>query len=341
LRAVIDTSRVSIIELRHLTQFVAVAELRNFRRAAEHLNMSQPPLSQAIRRLEAALGVRLFDRTSRSVELTVAGEAFLVEARRILAQIDSAITETRRTADGRKGRLSVGFTVPWAYEVVLPALRAFRARCPDVVLSLKEITSSEQMRALACENLDVGFVRLPKRYDARDVQTVVLREDRLIVALPVSHRLAARPALTLEELRSEAFILPPVRPDRDTERFSFRMQVGRLCMEAGFAPHVAQEAAQMQTVVRLVEAGLGISLVPEWTSRHFSFQVAYRNLACDSDDCRLTLCAAWNRRNPSPVLHRFLAAIGAAEPTASKDTASKRPVARLRRRANAPSDNRA
>jgi DNA-binding transcriptional LysR family regulator len=114
-----------------------VAELKNFRRAAERLHMAQPPLSQAIRRLEKGLNVRLFDRTSRSVKLTAAGEVLLSEAKRILVQLDSAMLATRQTAQGRSGRLNVGLTVPWAYEVVVPLLQTFRDQNAKVLLSLK------------------------------------------------------------------------------------------------------------------------------------------------------------------------------------------------------------
>jgi len=300
------------MELRQLVQFSVVAELKNFRRAAERLKMAQPPLSQAIRRLEQALNVQLFERSSRSVELTPGGRVLYAEVTRILAQLDTAVARTRQTALGTMGHLAIGFTVPWAYDVVLPVLRRFRAAHPVVELSLKEVPSSEQMDAVERGTLDIGFLRLPEGQIERDLSIVALREDRLVVALPAAHRLALVPSLRLEELRDEQFILPPPRGERGSDRFSFRRQIDGLCMESGFAPLVAQEASQMQTVLRLVEAEFGIALVPEWTSHHFSSLVAYRILRSDSPLSRLTLSAAWSPRNGSPVLSRFLASLGVA-----------------------------
>ena len=274
--------------------------------------MAQPPLSQAIRRLEKDLNVRLFDRTSRLVKLTAAGEVLLAEAKRILVQLNSAMLATRQTAQGRSGRLNVGLTVPWAYEVVVPLLQAFRDQNSKVLLSLSEVRSSEQVEALAKGALDVGFVRLPKKYDeAPWIKTIPLRNDRLVVVLPIAHPLAARTSFHIEDLRTEDFILYPFRLGPDIERFSFRMQVVKSFGEAGYTPQVAQEATQLHTIIRLVEAGFGISLVPEWTSRYFSSQVVYRDLVSNSDWSHITLSAAWNPGNRSPVLARFLEAIGA------------------------------
>ena len=294
------------MELRQIIQFVAVAEARNFRQAAAHLHMSQPPLSQAIRRLETELAVRLFHRTSRSVELTEAGKVLLTEARRILADIDAAVLMTQRTAHGDAGKLSVGFTVPWAYEVMPRILQEFRAARPNVALSLRETSSSAQLRNLLDGGLDVGFLRLPGKCDIRGIATIPLHEDRLAVVLPAAHPLGTMPSLALTDLQDEAFILPPFQADAETEPFSFRMQVVRLCLEAGYSPRVAQEAIQMQTIVRLVETGLGISLIPMWTTKHFSSGAVYRDLDCSSDLARLTLAAAWNPDNRSPALDRFL-----------------------------------
>src|SRR5688572_28381718 len=300
------------MELRQIIQFVALAETRNFRRAAEQLHMAQPPLSQAIRRLERDLDVRLFDRTSRSVELTEAGKVFLDESRRILAQLDSAVLLTQRTAQGRAGKLSVSFTVPWAYEVVPAILRDFRALHPNVVLTLHEAWSAEQVQGLLTGSLDVGFVRLPGRYEAKGIEHIALRHDRLCVIVPPEHPLGDAKALSLKDLQGEEFILPPFRVEQGKEQFSFRMQITSLCIEAGYSPRIAQEASQMQTIVHLVEAGLGISLIPTWTSRHFSSRAIYRDLVCDSDLCRVTLAAAWKSTNPSVALTRFIETISGA-----------------------------
>jgi DNA-binding transcriptional LysR family regulator len=300
------------VELRQLVQFVAVAELKNFRRAAERLHMAQPPLSQAIRRLERELDVRLFNRTSRIVELTDAGNVLLAEARRILSQTEGAVIATQRTAQGRTGKLSVGFTVPWAYELVPAVLTSFLQRYPDVTLAIREVSSSEQVRMLVDAELDFGFLRLPAHYEARGLETVLLREDALWVVLPRAHPMAGATSLSLAHLKNEAFVLPAYNVGQGMEQFSFRMQIVNLCAEARFVPRVVQEANQMQTIVHLVETGLGISLVPGWTRTHFSSRAAYVALATKSQRARVTLAVAWSKANVSPIVNHFCEAVRAA-----------------------------
>jgi DNA-binding transcriptional LysR family regulator len=294
------------VELRQLVQFAAVAESKSFRRAAARLHMSQPPLSQAIRRLEREMGVKLFDRTSRSVEITLAGKAFLAESQRILAELDAAILLTQRTSKGLSGRLRIAFTVPWAYEVVPDILRTFRAQCPSVVLSLRELSSSAQVRALLRSEADVGFLRVGGGKKIKDIETLSLLHDRLVLVTPRDHPLASAKSITIDALKSEPFIVPPLPLDLDLVDFSYRAQVLRICSEAGFFPTVGQEAGQIQTIVQLVEAGMGISLVPERAQRHFSANVAYRALDFAEGLCQLSLAVAWNPGNRSPVLTRFI-----------------------------------
>lgn len=293
------------MEFRQLVQFVAVAELRNFRRAAERLHMAQPPLSQAIRRLERELDVRLFDRTSRTVELTEAGKVLLAESRRLLTQANAAVVATQQTAQGRTGKLSVGFTVPWAYEVVPAVLAEFVRRYPGVTLAIREVASSEQVQLLIDGELDFAFLRLPALYEARGVATITLREDALAVVLPKRHALGRAKAITLAQLKDEAFVLPAYSVGQGTEQFSFRLQMANLCAEARFVPHVVQEASHMQTIVRLVEVGLGVSLLPGWTRSHFGSKAVYVPLATQSLRARVTLAAAWTKANQSPVVGHF------------------------------------
>lgn len=293
------------MEIRQLVQFVAVAELRNFRRAAERLHMAQPPLSQAIRRLEREIDARLFNRTSRTVELTDAGKVLLAESRRILAQTSAAVIATQQTAQGRTGKLAVGFTVPWAYELLPAVLAEFVRRCPGVTLALREMASSEQVRMLIDGDLDFAFLRLPAHYEAKGIDTIVLREDVLAVVLPKSHPLAQVESIALAQLKGEQFVLPAYSVGTDREQFSFRMQVVNLCAEAHFVPQVMQEANRMQTIVRLVETGLGISLLPHWTRSHFASHAAYVPLVTQSHRARLKLALAWSKANPSPIVSHF------------------------------------
>jgi len=196
--------------------------------------MAQPPLSQAIRRLEHELDARLFNRTSRSVDLTEAGKVLLAEARRILGHTEAAVVATQRTAQGRAGKLSIGFTVPWAYELAPEIVSEFSRRYPDVALSIRELSSSEQVRLLIDDDLDFGFLRLPAHYEAKGVETILLSEDVLSVVLPRTHPLAGAKSLGLGQLKDEPFVLPSYSVGQGMEQFSFRMQVVNLCAEARF-----------------------------------------------------------------------------------------------------------
>jgi len=297
------------MELRQLHQFVAVAELRSFRRAAERLHMAQPPLSQAIRRLERELGAALFTRTSRSVDLTEAGKAFLVEARNVLSNAETAVLAAQQAAQGRVGRVRIGFTAPWAYDVFLRAVAAFRRQYEGVTLTLREGTSSEQVPLLLEGGLDVGFLRLPHGHPVEGLRLLPLREDALCVVLPPTHRLAGSRKLSLSRLQRESFVLPPLSGEHGREEFCLRSQIGRLCAESGFAPRVAQEASRMETIVRLAGAGLGIALVPAWTRRQWPSPAVYVRLDSRSTLARLTLAAAWSPQSQSPALEHFVEAI--------------------------------
>ncbi|HVO89410.1 MAG TPA: LysR family transcriptional regulator [Casimicrobiaceae bacterium] len=294
------------MELRQMQQFVAVAEARSFRRAAERLHMAQPPLSQAIRRLERELEVRLFNRTSRNVELTDAGKALLAEARDVLARADAAIVAARQAAQGRTGRLRIGFTAPWAYDIVVRAVAAFRRQHDAVTLTLREGTSSEQVSLLLDGSLDVGFLRLPHDHDIKGLQTRTLRADVLSIVLPPSHSLVRARSLPLRRLHNEAFVLPPLPQEHGLEDLSLRVQITRLCAESGFLPRVAQEASRMETIVRLVAAGFGVAIVPAWTRTQWSTAATYVRLQSDSPLARLTLAAAWSPASTSSARERFV-----------------------------------
>ena len=244
------------MELRHLRYAVAVADELHFARAAARLRIAQPPLSQQIKSLEAEIGVRLFDRTSRRVGLTEAGAAFVAEARRTLASAERAVDAARRTARGETGRLAIGYIGSASYEILPPILRAFRRRVPDVTLVLEEMNSNEQSRALAAGALDLGFVRRPPPIE-RHIAGSVVRREPIVLAVPRDHGLAAARAIRLRQLVREPFIVFPVRP-----RPSWADVALDLCRGAGFEPRVVQETIEMVSALSLVAAGIGIALVP-------------------------------------------------------------------------------
>ena len=294
------------MELRHFRYFVAVAEELHFGRAAARLHLAQPPLSRQIHQLEAELGVQLFTRTRRRIQLTPAGAVFLAEARRALAQADQAVAAARRAAQGEHALLRVGFIGAASYSILPAIVRAFRERCPTVGLTLHEMTTAQQLQALRAGRLDIGFVRPPVVAPDLVVETV-LREP-LMVALPLMHPLAPTETVALAALAREPFVLFPreLAPD-------LYDQIGDLCERAGFRPQVTQEAVQMQTVVRLVGAGVGVSLVPRSVQNLHEPTVIYKPLA-DAAPCA-EMAIVWPRGAQSPALEQLrqlATAVGAA-----------------------------
>lgn len=295
-----------MIDLRQLRQFVAVAEELNFRRAAERLHMSQPPLSQTIRSLEDELGTLLFNRTRRRVELTQPGRVLLDEAHRVLSQMARALDAARGAAQGMTGRLSIGF-VPSATYAILPAvLRQFRKHHPAVALHLEELSTADQTDALLQRRLDVALNR-PPTFFSSDILLETLVRERLVAALPAAHALAARRPLRLRDLREENFILIPQRWGT-----GYHSRVLDACKEAGFVPRVTQESKYMHTIVGLVAAGMGVALMPASLMNLTPRGCVYRTLADRSATLTVDMGLAWRADDTSPALHAFLDAARAS-----------------------------
>jgi DNA-binding transcriptional LysR family regulator len=250
------------MELRHLRYFVTLAEELHFGRAAQRLAISQPPLSQQIQQLEAELGGPLFARTSRRVELTEAGRVFLPEARAALARVEQAGEIGRRATRGEIGELRLGFTASAPLANVMPAIiRAFRERRPDVHLTLQEMLSHQQMQALRDGALDVAFLRAPTDPTEADPQVtaVELQSEELLVFLHRSHRLArtrASQRVVLSDLAEDFF----VHFSREAGASTYD-QFMELCRSAGFQPRMRQEAREAATIIGLVAADLGVTLM--------------------------------------------------------------------------------
>ncbi len=258
--------------LQRLHQFVAVAEELHFGRAAKRLNITQPPLSMQIRNLETDIGATLLRRTKRHVELTEAGRVLLQESHRLLDQFDNAITLTQRAARGEIGSLRIGFVSTADYGLLPPLIRKFRRRFPDVELTLQELTTDAQMKALAEGNLDIGFLLSPIEHTG--IEHEIVYQEPLIAALPSNHKLAKlKPAVPAQRLSSEDFIMFPraAAPTNYDKVIAFTEAVG-------FSPKISQTAVQMQTIVSLVSAGLGVALVPACIRNLKRSGVVYRNL---------------------------------------------------------------
>ncbi|KHS46022.1 MULTISPECIES: LysR family transcriptional regulator [Novosphingobium] len=247
------------MDLRQLRYFNALAETLNFHRAAERLHISQPPLTVAIRKLEEDLGVALFERDPRGVRLTTAGLAAVAPAREALAAAEKVREAVRQGAAGLRGRLSIGFIGSAIGELLPRIVSPFRHAYPEVELALEEMNSVEIVRAIAARRLDVGLVRLPVM-DSAPVAIDVIETDELVAVLPASDVLARRKTLDLGALADRSFIIySPVSVLHATIRLA--------CHRAGFTPRVAQEAVQVQTILSLVEAGLGVALIPGRSAR--------------------------------------------------------------------------
>lgn len=288
------------MELRHLRYFVAVAEEGSFTRAAARLHMAQPPLSTQIRRVEAQLGVELFDRTGRGIRLTDAGRALLPEARGLLAASDRAVELVQRVGRGEVGRLAVGFIPSASAGALPPILRAYRQARPDVALELRERSPDALVAGLHDRSLDVAFFYRPLDDDVLD-QRLVAREP-LVAALPAGHPLAHRHAVAVAELAAEPFVLPARH-----ELPGLHAHIVELCRDHGFDPRVAQSDVWLvQTIVGLVGAGVGVALVPA-SARLPRDGVAFRPLRPEGRE--LELIAAWRRGAVAPVLAGFLDAV--------------------------------
>jgi len=291
------------MELRHLRYFIAVAEEGHITRAAERLDMQQPPLSRLIKTIERELDVQLFLRKPRGVELTNAGRAFLESARAILADFDRAFETTRSTARGEQGRICVGVTPTSPFHPFVPrVIRAFREAFPLVSLTLEEGFSNELVEHLRNERIDAAFIRTPPA-DPEGLVVNPLLDEAMVVALPSGHVLAqsdGNAAIPLKALAGEAFIIQGRQYGLDLYAATIAA-----CHASGFNPRVGQEAPRLASTLNLVAAGLGISFVPASLQRMHIDGVAYRRLK-SLTPLKSSLNLASRRSDPSAVVRHFL-----------------------------------
>ena len=285
------------MELRHLRYFVTLADELHFGRAAERLHIAQPPLSQQIRQLERELGFELFHRTKRKVELSEAGEVFLVEVQQIFRQLEQAILLGRQVSRGEVGQLVVGFVSSAAYNILPDFLLHFRNNNPSINLELHELTTDEQLRWLESGRIDVGFLRPPVNKNIYESKIVF--QESLVIALPENHRLANQDKVSLQCLTKEPFILfhRGLAPGLYDVIISF-------CQQFDFSPSVAQEAIQMQTIVSLVAADIGVAIVPESLQNLGRTGVVYKYFVEETP--QVSIAMIWRKNDLSAILDRFL-----------------------------------
>ncbi|MBB4932667.1 DNA-binding transcriptional LysR family regulator [Lipingzhangella halophila] len=298
------------MELRHIAGFVAVAEELHFGRAAARLNMAQPPLSQQVRGLEKELGVRLFERNTRSVRLTPAGANFLPHARQVLSDAELARRAAVAGSSGEVGRVSIGFAGASSHEAIPTLTKAVRAAYPGIELRLEGQTyAGVALARVADRELDIGFVRLPVRRSG--VRTRVIQHERLVAALPSDHRLAGEPALDVADLAEEPFVAFP-----GTEGSSVRENMVRIALDAGYMPRIVQEAPDSYTILDLVAAGVGVTITVSSVQHIRRSGMVYRELRGDVPTIDSAL--AWREDNASAALHTVLRVAEQVLPTPSR-----------------------
>jgi DNA-binding transcriptional LysR family regulator len=310
------TTKTPWIELRLWRQFLAVAEDLHFGRAAVRLHMTQPPLTQAIAHLEALLGLKLFDRTKRSVQLTTAGAALVPEARDLLARAQALPAYARSSADGEAGRLRLAFVSTVGFDLLPGWVRAFREQHPRVRLELIEATGDVQLEAFERREIDAGFMLHSPGFAPTGLASKLISQEQMVVALPAQSALAQLRNLALKDVLGQPLVMFPRRilPSIHDAIFAMYHAAGQL-------PQVTQEAIQMQTIVNLVSAGLGIAWVPESVRQFQRPGVVYRTLPIRAGTgrsskkspptvpaCETTL--NWPLLQAHPVLRRFVDFVG-------------------------------
>ncbi|MFK2826656.1 LysR family transcriptional regulator [Bacillus sp. B190/17] len=286
------------MELRHLKYFIAVAEELHFGRAAQRLQMAQPPLSQQIKQLEAELNVLLFSRTKQRVELTKAGEVFLKRAYEVLNRVHLACEEAKSIDRGEAGQLILASTGSIAFELLPLLLRSYQEKYPNVNIILRQLSTTEQLEALHDNSIHVGLLILPVESPSLHVEMV--REEPFIVALPKTHPLAAeKEPIDVSRLANEHFIMTPRKAGQ-----SYYDAIISLCQHAGFSPKKTQEAQELHTALSFVASGIGIALLPASIQFVKNDEIVYLQLKKSFTMCKVG--AAWNKNETSAVVHSFI-----------------------------------
>jgi len=287
------------MELQQLKYFAEVASCLHFGRAAENLHASQQTVSHQIGLLEKELGVQLFKRTTRRVELTLAGEALLEEVHHVFEHLQRGIDEAIRAVDGKRGRLVIGYFGIMLYSILPGAIRLYRERYPDVEIVMQELEPDQLEHKLQQGEIDVGFsVYLNDKHSELSANWLTFSTETIVIAVPKQHHLAQREKVTLAELAKESFVLL----DRSNSPTLFDIFV-LSCRQSGFSPNIVQTVASDQAVIGLVAAGVGIALVLGCMSKSFESDITYLPLTEPIFDIQLAIC--WLRSNQTAQVENF------------------------------------
>jgi len=288
------------MELRHLRYFAAVAEDLNFRRAAKRLHISQPPLSMQIRALENELGAQLFDRSSRAITLTAAGNRFLIDARRILAEAKQAGTDARKAARGIIGRLTIGFMLSTAHDLLGSAIKKFKNAFPEVELNLLDLTNSGQIKALEENRIDIAFTR--SRISKPELQTEVLLEEPMMLMVPSNDPLAKKKRLAWKDLKGRSIVT--LHPE---QALGFYDNFFARCLAAKVPVVTGQYANDIHTEMWLVSIGMGFAPTSQTTSQIRRPNISFCELPPDLPKVQTAM--SWKKAPLSPATANFIAII--------------------------------
>ena len=288
------------VELRHLRYFLAVAQELHFGRAAEKLQIAQPPLSQQIRQLERTLGVQLFERNYHTVTLTNAGQVFLEEAQRVLEQMEYALSRVQNAQLGLAGWLDIGYIQSTNTTTTLMSdiLTIYRQRFPAVEMRLREVIIQDQLQAIQAQQIQVGFVICPPTIPD-ELDSVVIEHIPLVAAFAQNHSFASQASVSIHSLSNEPFIFC----QRQASHF-FYDRIIQLC---GFSPRITQEVPDIHMQLGLVAANLGIAIVPASAADIRNSGIVYRPLADFDGDGAVETVLVWRRKGISPLVKEFLA----------------------------------
>ncbi|MBC2887351.1 LysR family transcriptional regulator [Ochrobactrum sp. CM-21-5] len=291
-----DFNHLKQFDLRTLRYFLVVAEELHFGRAAARLNMSQPPLSQQIKQLEDRLGVLLFMRSHHNVELTAAGAALKEQAPLIFQQLDKAVTVTRLTAVGSVGRLDIGVISSSLVGIIPKAFDIFTSSYPDVDWQLHELTPALQIQGLLERRIDICLFRMPPHQDG--LHREIIMQEELMVALPQVHPLATQRAVSLVQLEHQPFVMFGLRQSR------FADFLYQCCVKAGFTPQIRQQVVEVQSLLSLVGANIGVALLPASMRQLAPPHVVFRPIRPSPP--KIPLYAIHRDGDNSPTLQCFL-----------------------------------
>lgn len=293
-------SNTNQIEFRHLHYFKTLAEELHYRRAAEKLFISQSALSQQILQLEQILGHNLLDRSNKKVSLNDAGERFYSDLQQVFLKLQQALSNQERIKLGNTGQLAIGFVASAMQSVLPELLRRFNADCPNIQFNLEELTNKEQLTALQNGQLDLGFMR--SNQVGRDFEIKSVRRENFALVLPENHPINAGNFKNIGQLRDEAFILFP----NDQSQLYYQ-QIINICADARFFPHIVHRSIHAPTIFKLVETGMGISVIPlSLAAQHPGVKfIELKDIPQQTE-----LFAVWHRHNNNPVLPYLIGMLG-------------------------------